>query len=120
MKIGNIKYSDLNHWDARNYSIKREFESLEQYYCLEVYSELHSIIDNHKDKDLKRFMDCGVLLLTCSEFNCSSFSSRIKIQDLFQKHNIILEFTISDGIILTKPLISNFCMSNIMTRTNFT
>ena len=104
MKIGETKYSVLDYWDARNYGIKRESESPEQYYCLEVYSELCSIIDNHKD--LKRFVDCGVLLLMCSEFDCSSFSSRIKIQDLFRKYNIILEFT-SDGIILTKPLISN-------------
>lgn len=104
MKVGEIKYSVLDHWDARNYGIKRELESPEQYYCLEVYSELCNIINNHKD--LKRFMDCGVLLLMCSELDCSSFSSRIKIQDLFRKHYIILEF-ISDDIILTKPLISN-------------
>lgn len=104
MKIGEINYSVFDLWDSRNYGIKRELESPEQYYCLEVYTELSNIIDNHKD--LKRFTDCGVLLLVCSEFNCSSFGSRIKIIDLFQKHSIILDF-ISDKIILKKPLISN-------------
>ena len=104
MKVGKIRYSSLDLWDPRNYSFKKELESPEQYYCHEVYSELSDIIDNHKD--LKRFMDCGVLLLTCSEFDCSSLGSRIKIIDLYQKHNIILEFR-SDYIILTKPLISN-------------
>lgn len=106
MKVGKINYSVLDLWDPRNYSINRELESPEQYRCHEVYvySELCSFIDDHKD--LKRFLDCGVLLLTCSEFDCSSFGSKIKITDLYQKHNIILEF-ISDYIILTKPLISN-------------
>lgn len=104
MKIGEIKYSVLDLWNPRNYGIKRELESLEQYYCLEVYTELSNIIDNHKD--LKRFTDCGILLLMCSDFDCSSFRSRIKIVDLFRRHDIILEFT-SNGIILTKPLISN-------------
>ena len=104
MKVGEIKYSNLDLWDSMNYSIKRELKSPEQYYCHEVYSELSNIIDNHKD--LKRFTDCGVLLLMCTEFDCSSFGSRIRIIDLFRKYNIILEFT-SDGIILTKPLISN-------------
>ena len=104
MKVGEIKYSNLDLWNSMNYSIKSELKSPEQYYCLEVYSELSNIIDNHKD--LKRFTDCGVLQLMCTEFDCSSFGSRIRIIDLFRKYNIILEFT-SDGIILTKPLISN-------------
>lgn len=104
MKVGKINYSVLDLWDSRNYIINRELKSPEQYYCHEVYSELCSFIDDHKD--LKRFMDCDVLLLRCSECDCSSFGSRIKITDLYQKHNIILEF-ISDYIILTKPLISN-------------
>lgn len=104
MKVGEIKYSALDIWDYRNCSIKRKLESPEQYYCLEVYSELPNIINNHKD--LKRFIDCGILLLRCSELDCSGFESRIKIIDLFRKYNIILEF-ISDSIILTKPLISN-------------
>lgn len=42
----------------------------------------------------------------CTDFDCSSFRSSIKITDLFRRHDIILEFK-SDGIILTKPLISN-------------
>lgn len=105
MKIGEIKCSVLDLWGSRNYSIKRELESLEQYYCLKVYSELSNIIDNHKD--LKRFTDCGVLLLECSELNCSSFGSRIEIIDLFQKHRIILDFIPESGILLTKPLIYN-------------
>ena len=68
MKVGKIKYSVLDlFWDPRNYSINRELESPEQYYCHEVYSELCSLIDDHKD--LKRFMDCDVLLLRCSEFD---------------------------------------------------
>lgn len=104
MKIGEIKYSVFDLWDPMNYSIKRELESPEQYYCHEVYSELSDIIDNHKD--LKRFTDCSVLLLSCSGFDCSSFRSRIKIIDLFRRHDIILEFT-PNGIILTKPLIYN-------------
>ena len=104
MKVGEIKYSNLDLWDPMNYSIKRELESPEQYYCHEVYSELSDIIDNHKD--LKRFTDCSVLLLSCSDFDCSSFRSRIKIIDLFRRHDIILEFT-PNGIILTKPLIYN-------------
>ena len=104
MKIGEIKYSVFDLWDPMNYSIKRELESPEQYYCYEVYSELSDIIDNHKD--LKWLTDCSVLKLMCTEFDCSSFGSRIRIIDLFRKYNIILEFT-SDGIILTKPLISN-------------
>lgn len=104
MKVDKIKYSNLDLWDPNSYGIKRELESSEQYYCNEVYSELCSFIDDHKD--LKRFMDCGVLLLRCSEFDCSSFGSKIKITDLYQKHNIILEF-LSDYIILTKQLISN-------------
>ena len=104
MKIGEIDYSIFDLWDSMIYSIERVLESPGQYYCLEVYSELSNIIDNHKD--LKRFTDCGVLLLSCSEFNCSSFGSRIEIIDLFQKHSIILDF-ISDNIILRKPLISN-------------
>lgn len=104
MKVGEIKYSNLDLWDSMSCSIKRELKSPEQYYCLEVYSELFNIMDNHKD--LKRFTDCGVLLLKCSDFDCSSFRSRIRIFDIFQRHYIILEFT-PDGIILTKPLIYN-------------
>lgn len=104
MKVGKINHSVLDLWDSMNYDIKRELESLEQYYCLEVYKELSNIIDDHKD--LKRFTDCGVLLLVCSDFNCSSFGSRIEIIDLFRRHDIILEFK-SDGIMLTKPLIFN-------------
>lgn len=96
--------SNLDLWNSRNYGIKRELESPEQYYCQEVYSELSNIIDNHKD--LKRFTDCGILLLVCSEFDHSSFGSRIRIFDLFRKHNITLEFT-SDSVVLSKPLISN-------------
>lgn len=112
MKIGEIDYSILDLWDSMNYDIKRELESLEQYYCLEVYKELYNIIDDHKD--LKRFTDCGVLLLVCSDFNCSSFGSRIEIIDLFQKHSIILDF-ISDNIILKKPLISNSELNDTIT-----
>lgn len=104
MKVGKINYSVLDFWDPRYYSFKKELESLEQYYCLEVYSELSNIINNHID--LKRFTDCGVVLLTCSEFGYSSLRSSIEIIDLFQKHRILLEFK-SDGIILTKPLIYN-------------
>ena len=104
MKVSKIKYSVLDLWNPRDYSFKRELESLEQYCCLEVYQELSNIIDNHKD--LKRFTDCGVLLLSCSDFDCSSLRSRIKIFDLFRRHDIILEFK-SDGIMLTKPLIYN-------------